>query len=306
MQRDYAIDRAGPRPSASTHRRSERPAEQRDGGDATDARQSPASFPTWGEWVSFLLQVCLVVGIEVSDDITRGKFFPRAPGPAQANAEAVARFEQAHDLWVEPAIQRYFEHPHDVLWLTLDWGRVVPVVNTFYGAAHGLVTMAFAIWIFWRRPHLFPFLRNVFLAATALSVMIYNLFPVAPPRLADRLTFNGQPYHFIDTVFVGGGVTLSFDKYAAMPSLHVVWALIVGLSLAWTARSLLGRVLWPIYPIVMSLVVMVTGNHFILDCFGALAVVVAGCLVAVLAARLSPRLAGWGGRRHGGSPAGAR
>jgi hypothetical protein len=240
--------------------------------------------------------VCLVVGVELADDITRGMFIPRPPGPARANAVDLVHFEQQHGLWVEPAIQHYFAYPHDLLILTLDWARVVPVVNAVYGIAHGLVTLAFALWIYWRKPSLFPFIRNVFLFATMLSVIGYNVFPVAPPRLAGDLPFNGGSYHFVDTVFEGGGVNLSFDQYAAMPSLHVVWALIVGLTMAWIARSVLVRLLWLAYPLLMSLVVIVTGNHYIADCLGALVVVVAGYILAMAAAIFAPGIASIGGR----------
>jgi membrane-associated phospholipid phosphatase len=257
----------------------------------------PATRPAWAEVLSFFLQICLVVGIELSDDITRGIIVPRPPGPALANAATLVGFEQDHGLWVEPAIQHYFEHPHQLLLFTLDWGRVVPVVNAVYGIAHGLVTLIFAIWIFWWKPRLFPFLRNVFLFATLLSVIGYNVFPVAPPRLAGGVPYDGGTYHFIDTVFVGRGVNLSFDQYAAMPSLHVAWALIVGLSMAWLVRSLVARILWLAYPLLMSLVVIVTANHYIMDCFGALVVVVAGFALALAASRLAPNVANVGGRR---------
>jgi membrane-associated phospholipid phosphatase len=263
------------------------------GGLARDDHRGPEAprtvFPSLREWGAFTLQVGLVVGIELSDDITRGMIAPRAPEPAQANALQVMHFEQEHGFWIEPAIQRYFEHPHRLPGLEIDWGQVVPLVNALYGVAHGLVTIIFAIWLFWRRPALFPFVRNVFLFATAFSVALYNIFPLAPPRLATGLSYQGLPFHFIDTVFVGDGVNLSFDQYAAMPSLHVVWALIVGLTLAWTARPWAVRLIGLIYPVLMSVAVIVTGNHYIVDCLGGAAVVVAGYILALAVAAAGRR-----------------
>jgi membrane-associated phospholipid phosphatase len=134
--------------------------------------------------------------------------------------------------------------------------------------------------------------RNIFLITTALSVIIYNVFPVAPPRLATGLRYHGHPFHFIDTVFVGKGVDLSFDRYAAMPSLHVAWATIVGLGVAWLARPILLRLLGLVYPFMMGVAVIVTGNHYIADCLGGAAVVVIAWFISILISRLQSRQQG--------------
>lgn len=239
-------------------------------------------WPTWREWGLFILQALLIVGIEVSDDMVRGLIAPRPIGPPLANAIRVMDFERAHGFWLEPSTQRFFEHTHHLLGLTIGWAQVMPVANLIYELGHGLVTCAFALWIFWRRRTLFPFIRNIFIGATALSVLIYNLFPVAPPRLALGLRYDGHPFHFIDTVFDNGGVNLSFDRYAAMPSLHIAWALIVGLTLFWLARPLVVRLFGLVHPVIMSLCVIVTGNHYIVDCLGAVGVVVISWFLALL------------------------
>ena len=260
---------------------------------AAQHSRSRQAFPTWPEWRSFLLQALLVAGIELSDDFYRGVISPRPVAFPQANAVHVMDFERSHGFWVEPAIQRYFEHVHHFLGLTITWREVVPLVNTIYGVAHGLVTLVVALWLFWRRRTLFPFVRNVFIITTALSVVTYNLFPLAPPRLATGLTYNGRPFHFIDTVFVGGGVNLGFDRYAAMPSLHLAWALIVGVTVFWTARPLAVRLLGIAHPVLMCLAVVVTANHYIADCLGALAIVLVAYLVAWLGSKSNlPWIAG--------------
>ncbi|HWE64364.1 MAG TPA: phosphatase PAP2 family protein, partial [Chloroflexota bacterium] len=151
----------------------------------------PITAITWREWRSFILQVCLVVGIELSDDITRGFFFHRPVGPAQENALRVMQFEQSHGFWIEPGLQRFFEQPHHLLGMLIAWPQVVDVVNSLYGLAHGLITCLVALWVFWRRRSLFPFVRNVFLISTAMSVAVYNIFPTAPPRLAIGLRYDG-------------------------------------------------------------------------------------------------------------------
>ncbi len=255
------------------------------GSFATAHGRARPAFPTWPEWGAFLLQIVLVIGIELSDDIYHGFISRRPVALPQANAVHVMRFEQSHGFWVEPAIQRYFEHVHHLWGLSITWREVVPLVNTMYGVAHGLVTMAMAIWLFWQHRDRFPFVRNVFIVTTALSVVTYNIFSVAPPRLATGLTYDGRPFHFIDTVFVGGGVNLGFDRYAAMPSLHVAWALIVGVTVFWTARQFTVRLLGIVHPTLMCLAVIITANHYIADCLAALAIVVIAYIVAWLGAK---------------------
>jgi len=273
------------------------------GSFAAQHSRTRQAFPTWPEWGSFLLQILLVVGIELCDDIYHGFISPRPIALPQANAVRVVLFEQSHGFWIEPGIQRYFEHVHHLFGLTITWQHVVPLVNTIYGVAHGVVTMAMAIWLFWQHRNRFPFVRNVFIVTTALSVITYNVFPVAPPRLATGLTYHGRPFQFIDTVFVGGGVNLGFDRYAAMPSLHVAWAFIVGVTVFWTARRLGVRLLGIVHPILMFLAVLVTANHFIADCLGALAIVVIAYPVAWLGSKTN---VSWITGADAGDPEGTR
>jgi hypothetical protein len=267
-------------------------------GQAARPEQRTAAFPSWREWRWFLLQAALVVAIELSDDLTRGFFLQRPVHPTQVNAERVMHLEQHYGLWIEPGVQRAFEHGQHLFGALVHWSDVVLVANMMYGIAHGLVTAVVAAWVFWRRRGSFPFVRNVFLLSTAMSVLIYNAFPVAPPRLATGLTYRGRPFHFVDTVFQGGGVDLSFDQYAAMPSLHIVWALIAGLALVCLARSWPVRLYGLCYPLLMTWAVVVTGNHYLADCIGG-AVVVAIAAALVRAASSTTRaVPGARGRYH--------
>jgi hypothetical protein len=261
--------------------------------------RAPA-FPSWQEWLLFIVQIVIVAGVEVSDDLLRGKVFPRDVAETQANAERVVQFEASHNFWVEPAIQRFFEQTHHFLDLSMTWQQVVPLANSLYGIAHGLVTALVAAWLYWRRPKDFAFVRNIFLFSTALSVAVYNAFPVAPPRLATGLRYEGKPFHFVDTVFVGGGVNLSFDRYAAMPSLHVVWALIAGATLVILARPPIIRAIGVLHPVLICTAVLITANHYIADCLGAMAVVVIAYGLALVVSRW--QAVALLGARHAGKP----
>jgi hypothetical protein len=236
-------------------------------------KRSSIPSPIVRDALSFCAQIALVVGIELSDDLAHGLIAQNDVHTAQANALSVMHFEAAHGFWLEPGIQSFFERTHHLLGLTIGWAQVVPIVNALYGLGHVFFTLAFALWIYCCRRPLFSFLRNVFLLTNALALALYETFPLAPPRLASGLRYDGHPYHFVDTVFaVGSGMKLSFNELAAMPSLHVGWALLVGLTLVCTVRSRAVRLLALVYPLIMLTTVIVTGNHYISDGLGALAV----------------------------------
>lgn len=259
---------------------------------ATQVGPPRVALPSWRDWCFFALQIALVASIELVDDGVRGVLAPRDASVAQANALHIMQAEQNLGLWIEPAIQNAFLATHRLFGLLIDQGVLNLLVTTLYGAGHVLITLVFSSWIFWRHRALFPFLRNAFVCTTALAVLLYNTFPLAPPRLASGLLYDGHPYHFADLVFgAGGGVKLSFDEFAAMPSLHVCWALLVGGTVALIARPLAVRLLAAIYPIVMALAVIVTGNHYLADALVAALVVLVALLLAWAASRFAPRLA---------------
>jgi hypothetical protein len=239
---------------------------------------------TWRDWLYLVANVVLVAAVELTDDFAHA-LVPRTNDPSlgMANALHVANFEAAHDLWIEPAIQSFFARTHTYLGVTIDWSIVTKVVDALYGQGHVFFTLGFAIWVFLRRRALFSFLRNIFLLTNTFAVLLYESFPLAPPRLASGLRYDGHPYHFLDAVFGGAnGLKIGFNQYAAMPSVHVAWALIVGLTMAWVTKPVLLRLLALCYPVIMIMVVIITGNHYILDALGAVGVVLTSTVLVTL------------------------
>ena len=235
------------------------------------------------DWLSFVAQLALVVGVELGDDLAHGLVAQADPRVGLANTVRVVQFETAHGFWVEPGVQSFFTQTHDFLGLAVGWAQVVPIFNALYGLGHVLVTLLFALWVFFFRRRLFGFLRNVFLLTNLLALVLYEAYPMAPPRLAAGLPYDGHPYRFLDSVFgQGQGLQIGFNEFAAMPSLHVGWALIVGLTLCWAAKPLWIRLAALCWPVVMLADVVVTGNHFIADGLGAAVVLLFALAFAVL------------------------
>src|SRR5689334_21436407 len=81
-------------------------------------------WPTPWQWVVFALQVMLVAMVEIGDDIVRGIIIRPNTQEALCNARDVAAFEASHGFFVEPAVQHFFEHPHDMFGFVLTWGAV--------------------------------------------------------------------------------------------------------------------------------------------------------------------------------------
>jgi len=188
---------------------------------------------------------------------------------ARAHTDAIVSLERQLHVFGERAIQ------HAV--------HALPGVPTVLGLAYILMhfvgTTSFIVWTYRRRREHFPFVRNTLIVATGIALVVYVLFPAAPPRLS--------ALGFSDTVSTGAHVNLSsnllgslYNPFAAVPSLHFGYALLVGVGLATLARRRAIRVAGAIWPLAMLFVIVATGNHFFFDAAAGAVVVVAAAFVA--------------------------
>jgi hypothetical protein len=225
-------------------------------------------------WRAFALNALLIGVLYVLYQWGRG-LIPVNGTQALRHARAVWSWEVRHGVFVEPAWQQFWlKHTHGFWWLQITPARMMTFLNTSYLWVHFLGTILFLVWLYCFRRTLFPVVRNVFFLTTALTLVIYILYPSAPPRLAPHLLYDHQRYTFIDTIkhVLGPGAQaggLGYNPYAAMPSLHFGWALIMGCTLALTLRPWPLRLLGLAYPAYILLVIVVSGNHFFADALGA-------------------------------------
>jgi PAP2 superfamily protein len=173
---------------------------------------------------------------------------------ARSHTDAIVSLERHVHVYGEHALQRGVDS--------------LPGLPTLLGIAYILLhfvgTATVLVWIHRRRPAAFPLVRNTLIVSTAIALTVYVLFPVAPPRLAGL--------GFADTVSKGAHVNLSSDMlgslynpFAAVPSLHFGYALLVGGAIGVLATRRWVRVLGWAYPVVMLLTIVGTGNHFFFD-----------------------------------------
>ena len=186
-------------------------------------------------------------------------------------------FERHLHLDPETALNHIVTGSH---WLAVAAG-------SYYGIAHFVVTPLVLVWLRFRRQWAYVPLRNVLVASSLVALVVYWLLPMAPPRLA----VNG----IVDTLKVNNilsagsptGPASLANQYAAMPSLHVAWAVWVALALVVALPGVRGRgIVWA-YPVVTTLVVLGTGNHFLLDAVAGFALVLGTAWVVTRAQPLT-------------------
>ena len=226
------------------------------------------------------------------------------------NAMKVIRFERAVGLYHEESIQQWF--------LPYKW--FIQLMNTYYGTAHFIVTIAVFFVLLNRRKDVFPLFRNALAAMTGLAIIGFALFPLMPPRLLDapcpgtvkvvvagqevtKQTFGGDciptklrnyngatKFGFVDTLkvyggpwdFDSGGVAKRSNQYAAMPSLHIGWASWCAFAIWPLARRKWIRAAVLLYPALTLFCIVVTGNHFWLDGIGGIIALAGGFALGTL------------------------
>lgn len=198
-------------------------------------------------------------------------------------------------LDLEKALHLNAEHPLNRLTTAHAWIGVP--ADFAYASLHYLVTPAVLIWLFRRRQDAYRWARTWLMSSTLLGLIGFVLMPTCPPRLLDaRHGFVDTMAHFSSYGWWGteasaprgmGGMT---NQYAAMPSLHVGWALWCGILLWRHGRHPLVRAAGIAYPLVTTFVVMGTANHYLLDALAGAAVMGLGALLANPVTRLADRV----------------
>jgi hypothetical protein len=206
---------------------------------------------------------------------------------ALAHAQEILSFEQS--LHIDP--ERSLDH-----WLT-GHHTLGLLVSDYYDNAHFIVTLGLLGYVWWRRADIYRPLRNSLVLANVLAFIVFWQFPVAPPRMLPGFTDVVAATHAIGSWHTGA-LASQANQYAAMPSLHIAWAVWCTL-VVWkisTRRWL--RAAAVVYPFVTAFAVLSTGNHFVCDVLGGLATIALSVLIVrLLGNRLGrPRLEALGRR----------
>ncbi|CAM5315531.1 phosphatase PAP2 family protein [Streptomyces fumanus] len=184
---------------------------------------------------------------------------PEQRAEALRNADRIWELEHRLGIAVEESVNHAV---NSVTWLIVG-------MNYYYATLHFVVTLGVLVWLYRSHPGRYAATRLVLFATTAVALLGYYLYPLAPPRL---MTGGG----FVDTVMVhqtwgsmaSGDLKNMSNQYAAMPSMHIGWSLWCGLTIFALARVPWARVLGLLYPAATLVVIVATANHFWLDAVG--------------------------------------
>lgn len=218
--------------------------------------------PTTRRGLAFAREIALALVVTFAYFLTRGLIRGRT-ADAFLHARQILAVERAAHLSPEAAIQLFAGQR--------DW--LVDAANIFYLAGHLPVLVIVAVWLYWWHPRGYGWFRAAFLVAATIGLIIYVIYPVAPPRFVPG---------YVDTLksdginLDGSAIGLFYNPYAAMPSLHVGWAALAGVAVLVWARPWWVKALGAALPLCMAAVVLITGNHYLFD-------VLAGGGVALIA-----------------------
>ncbi len=227
-------------------------------------------------------QVALFVGAYYAYTVVRGLADdPGAAAEAFANAREVIGLQQDLGLFIEPSVQAWASGSQVVL----------DVASWIYINAQTSVTLGALVFLYLFRNASFYFVRNMFLVALGIALVGYVVFPTAPPRFFPEWGFFDAVADFAGVEEQDQGVSALFNPYAAVPSMHVAFALMIGWSLARLVRRPVVRVAWVAYPALVTFVIVATANHFLLDAVLGAATAGLAALVARKLARVRPAAA---------------
>jgi len=204
-----------------------------------------------------LRQLLLFAGAYALYQVVRGLVDGNDVAKASWNATKIIDLERTLHVFVEPSIQAWVSNVH---WLMdgADW---------IYLNAHYVVTIGVLVFLYTRRHDSFCVVRNTFLIAMAIALVGYAVYPTAPPRLMPEWGFTDSIRQFTGFTIEDHSVKALLNLYAAVPSIHVCFAILVGWPMAKLMRRPWVKVLWFLYPLLITFVVVATGNHYLTDAF---------------------------------------
>jgi hypothetical protein len=230
-------------------------------------------------WGDVVRQVALFVGAYLLYQLVRGLVDGNDVAKATWNAYKVINLERTLHVFVEPSIQAWAINNR---WL-------MDIADSTYLNAHYVVTLGALVWIYLKRNDSFYFVRNMFMVAMAFALIGYALYPTAPPRLMPAWGFTDSIQQFTGVTVEHGPSSALLNLYAAIPSMHVCFALMIGWPMVRLVKNPFAAVAWALYPLFITFVVIATGNHYLTDVvLGAVTALASALLAKQLLARARP------------------
>jgi hypothetical protein len=199
----------------------------------------------------------------------RGLVVDRAD-EALANANDIIDLERSLGIFWEPRLQD----------LIIDDRWAVQLMNFVYFWLDFPLIVAVGLFLYFRRQHIYTVTRDALLLSGAISLVIYNFYPVMPPRLLPSGEFVGTIEKYSDLSYQAASTQAFVNPYAAVPSLHFGWAVILGGAMLLSFRHPLVRAFALVLPWAQLAAIVFTANHYIVDALVGLVVCLAGTCLA--------------------------
>ena len=224
-------------------------------------------------WTDFGRQIGILVSVDLAYTFVRG-VVDSERGLAMVYGQQVIDFEQSTGTFFEPSMQAFF--------LPAQW--VIDFANQVYLNAQFSIAIGFLLWLYLFRNESYYFVRNMFVVAMGIALVGYTTYPTAPPRMFPELGFVDTINDFSNVNHDSSLAKIFINPYAAVPSMHCAFAMMIGGTGFLVCKRWASRILWLGWPLLVSWVTIVTANHYWVD--AAL-----GWMVALTAALVAARLA---------------
>jgi diacylglycerol O-acyltransferase len=196
---------------------------------------------------------------------------------ARRDSENLLSLERSLHINIELSINRWLSSHAVIAFIATYW----------YFFAHVIVTFALLAWMWWRQPDLYRRLRTPLVFINLIAFAVFWRYPLAPPRMLASLGYQDvvASTHAVIS-WDSGALVHDADQLAAMPSLHIAWASWSAFALWQLTRRRVLRPLIVLYPLVTAVIVIATGNHWVLDVLAGAATFLLGLGLSELLRRL--------------------
>jgi hypothetical protein len=219
--------------------------------------------------------------------LVRGGVVDRT-GDALENARWIISVQRQAGIFFEPAINE---------WALADAARI-QFVNFVYFWLDFPLIIAVGLLLFWRARRHYTLLRDSLLISGGFALILYFSFPVAPPRFLPEWGFVDTLEQFANLSYQAQSLKPFVNPFAAVPSLHVGWSLLLAVALFAATRNVLVRAFAVVMLIAQTFAVMATANHYLFDALVGVAISLLALRVAIWLQRVGyPRIHGWFARQ---------
>lgn len=231
-------------------------------------------------WGDLFRQFALIMVGNFCYEIVRG-IADGQRSVAIEHGQQIIDIQVATGTFFEPDLQAFF----------LPAGWIIDFANQIYLNSQFAVVVGFFVWLYLFRNEAYYFVRNMFMVSMMIALIGYTLYPTAPPRMFPQYGFVDTINDFSNINHDSGLAKILINPYAAVPSMHCAFAIMIGATCFRLVQNNFLRALWVAWPLLVIWVVIVTANHYWLDAALGAMVAVAAAYGAMALARLRPE--GW-------------